>query len=215
MGCRESKHIATDNTIITPTSSTKSNDKNNAQTFQRSRSERSPIQNNEGDSKASNVLNENKKSGDGKGTETEKEGGKLEESNDQIVERDKELIKEKAEAGEQDQNGNVGENGGKESILIPKENLPSTSTKDGGGIKAINTDGGYGAPVYSTPTEVSGAFNNRKTENAEEKKEPVEETKDTKTGAQHVINQIFSIIINSPFFLEISWVTRKIKRVCG
>lgn len=150
-------------------------------------------ENNVGDSKANNVLNENKKSGDDKGTTNEKEDGKLKETNDQVVKGDKELIKENAKVGDEaiikdkkDQNGNAGGSGRKESISTPKEDLPSISTKHGESIEAINTDGVSEASVYTTPTEVAGAFDNIKTGNPEERKEPVEEMKDTRTGAQYM-----------------------------
>ncbi|KAL8100332.1 uncharacterized protein LOC141683521 isoform X2 [Apium graveolens] len=189
MGCKESKHIATDNTIIKSTKRGQDdNDKNNVQTFQKSSSGRSPMQkqkslkeNNVGDSKANNVLNENKKSGDDKGAENEKKGGKLKDTNDQVVQGNKELIKENVKVGDETITKEKKDQNGKESILIPKVDLPSISTKDGERIEAINTDGVSGASVYSTPKEVAGAFDNTKTDNAEEeRKEPVEETKDTK-----------------------------------
>lgn len=209
MGCKESKHIATDNTIISPTSSTKStnrgqddNDKNNVQTFQKSRSGRSTMQkqeslkeNNVDNSKATSVLNENKKSGDDKGTENEKEGRKLKETNDKVVQGDKELIKENAKVGDEaiikekkDRNGN------EESIFIPKEDIPSTSTKDGESNEAINTSDVSGPSVYSTPTEVAGSFDNTNSENADE------ERKDTKTGIQHMTIIIYYQLLS--FFLN-------------
>lgn len=223
MGCKESKHIATDNTIISPTSSTKStnrgqddNDKNNVQTFQKSRSGRSTMQkqeslkeNNVDNSKATSVLNENKKSGDDKVTENEKEGRKLKETNDKVVQGDKELIKENAKVGDEaiikekkDRNGNEDtiikekkdRNGNEESIFIPKEDIPSTSTKDGESNEAINTSDVSGPSVYSTPTEVAGSFDNTYSENADE------ERKDTKTGIQHMTIIIFYQLLS--FFLN-------------
>ncbi|WOG83375.1 hypothetical protein DCAR_0102550 [Daucus carota subsp. sativus] len=129
MGCRESKHIATGNTIAASGSSRKStnrgqdgkkssnnnnnNNNNNVQTLQKATSGRSSTLQkrgsskriNAGDSKANNVLNENVKLDD-----------------------------------------------------------------------EMKTDSGSGGvSEYCTPTEAAGAFDNTKTENAEEKKETVAE----------------------------------------
>lgn len=152
-------------------------------------------ENNVDNSKATSVLNENKKSGDDKGTENEKEGRKLKETNDKVVQGDKELIKENAKVGDEaiikekkDRNGN------EESIFIPKEDIPSTSTKDGESNEAINTSDVSGPSVYSTPTEVAGSFDNTNSENADE------ERKDTKTGIQHMTIIIYYQLLS--FFLN-------------
>ncbi|KAL8158051.1 hypothetical protein AgCh_002675 [Apium graveolens] len=198
MGCKESKHkaVAEGNTIITPSSSRKSMNrglssslKSNVPSLHRSRSTRSTIKKenslkkiNVGNSKASNVLKENDNSGYEKGTVNvskvlENEDRRLKQLNDQMAKSgENELMKGKNDAVETKENENVEQ----EEILIPKVNLPYL--KDGGGIESIITDGLSGTSVYYTPTEASGPFGkNAKTENDEEKQEPAEIIKDSKS----------------------------------